>query len=150
MIYAMEREFFPRYKLKWLPHKRIHFCLDGEHPIGASQHQKVVVIDDTVAFSGGFDVSKWRWDTSEHLPDDKLRVDPEGKPYPPFHDVQMVVDGEAASALGELVRAALGSSLRRTAVEVDQDQMIMIPWPISVTPDFKDISVAISRTLPKI
>ena len=60
MIYAMEREFFPRYKLEWRTHKRIHFCLDGHHPIGASQHQKIVVIDDAVAFVGGFDVSKWR------------------------------------------------------------------------------------------
>ena len=43
MIYAMEREFFPRYKLKWRTHKNIHFCLDGEHPMGASQHQKIIV-----------------------------------------------------------------------------------------------------------
>ena len=78
MIYAMEREFFPRYRLEWRSHKNIHFCLDGEHPVGASQHQKVVVIDEVVAFSGGLDLSKWRWDTSAHLPDDERRVDPEG------------------------------------------------------------------------
>jgi phosphatidylserine/phosphatidylglycerophosphate/cardiolipin synthase-like enzyme len=51
MIYAMEREFFPRFKLEWLTHKRIRFQLDGEHPIGGSQHQKIVVIDDAVAFA---------------------------------------------------------------------------------------------------
>lgn len=93
MIYAMEREFFPRYKLKWITHERIQFCLDGQHPIGASQHQKIVVIDDAVAFSGGFDLSKWRWDTSGHVPNNPRRVDPDGEPYPPFHDVQMIVDG---------------------------------------------------------
>ncbi len=149
MIYAMEREFFPRYRLKWLSHKRIHFCLDGEHPVGASQHQKVVVIDDEVAFSGGFDVSKWRWDTSEHLPNNKLRIDPEGEPYQPFHDVQMVVDGEAASALAELVRQRWERACGELPLEVDRNHVHHDPWPVSVTPNFKDVPIAISRTLPR-
>lgn len=149
MIYAMEREFFPRYRLKWLSHKRIHFCLDGEHPVGASQHQKVVVIDDAVAFSGGFDISKWRWDTSEHLPNNKLRIDPEGKPYQPFHDVQMMVDGEAASALAELVRQRWERACGELPLEVDHHDVHHDPWPVSATPDFKDVPIAISRTLPR-
>jgi uncharacterized membrane protein YdjX (TVP38/TMEM64 family) len=82
MIYAMEREFFPRYKLKWRAHRRIHFSLDGHNPVGGSQHQKLVVIDDALAFAGGLDVSQWRWDTSEHLPEDDRRLDPE-KPVSP-------------------------------------------------------------------
>jgi phospholipase D1/2 len=90
MIYTLEREFFPRYKLKWRTRKNIHFHLDGAHPAGASQHQKIVVVDDDVAFVGGFDLSKWRWDTRAHKPDDDRRTDPDGKPYPPFHDIQMV------------------------------------------------------------
>ncbi|MGB3212037.1 MAG: VTT domain-containing protein [Desulforhopalus sp.] len=148
MIYAMEREFFPRYKLKWRTHKHIHFCLDGEHPIGASQHQKIVVIDDAVAFSGGFDVSKWRWDTREHRPDDDRRVDPDGKQYSPFHDVQMVVDGEAAVTLGKLVRQRWHRACGEWPLEVDKNR-VGAPWPTSVTPEFKQVSVAISRTLPK-
>ena len=148
MIYAMEREFFPRYKLKWRTNKHIHFCLDGEHPVGASQHQKIVVVDDAVAFSGGFDMSKWRWDTSQHLPDDERRVDPDGKAYPPFHDVQMMVDGQAAATLGQLVRQRWFRACGELPIEVNQDQ-IVDPWPTSVRPDFWDISVAISRTFPK-
>jgi phosphatidylserine/phosphatidylglycerophosphate/cardiolipin synthase-like enzyme/membrane protein DedA with SNARE-associated domain len=148
MIYAMEREFFPRYKLKWLTHRRIHFCLDGEHPIGASQHQKVIVIDDAVAFSGGFDLSKWRWDTPEHLPDNELRVDPDGNSYPPFHDVQMVVDGEAAFALAQLVRQRWQRACGELPLEVNQ-RRVDAPWPDSVKPDFKETSVAICRTLPQ-
>lgn len=57
MIYAMEREFFPRYKLEWRTHKRIHFALDGRHPVGASQHQKVVVIDDRLLRVGSSNLS---------------------------------------------------------------------------------------------
>ena len=148
MIYAMEREFFPRYKLKWLTHKNISFCLDGEHPVGASQHQKVVVIDDAVAFSGGFDLAKWRWDTSAHRLDDDLRVDPDGKRYPPFHDVQMIVDGEVASALGQLVRQRWKRACGILPPEVEP-QHVGDPWPPSVKPYFHDISVAIARTLPR-
>ena len=32
------------------------------------------------------------------------RCDPDGKPYRPYHDVQVIVDGAAARALGELCR----------------------------------------------
>ncbi len=147
MIYALEREFFPRYKLKWTTHRRIHFCLDGEHPIGASQHQKIVVIDDAVAFSGGLDLSKWRWDTSEHKPDNRLREDPDGQPYPPFHDVQMIVDGEVAKALGELTKfrweRACGETTKSNEVFSVND-----PWPTSISPDFNEIPISISRTFP--
>lgn len=148
MIYAMEREFFPRYKLKWRTHKNIHFCLDGEHPVGASQHQKIVVVDDLVAFSGGFDLSKWRWDTSEHRPDDELRIDPDGKRYPPFHDVQMLVDGDAAMALGQIVRERWQRACEDQPKKVETTRN-GDPWPESVTPDLSNVTVAISRTLPQ-
>lgn len=149
MIYAMEREFFPRYNVKWRRHKNIHFCLDGEHPVSGSQHQKIVVIDDAVAFSGGFDISKWRWDTSEHLPFDNRRIDPEGKAYPPFHDVQMMVDGEAAAALGELARQRWYRACGELPGEVEQKNTTD-PWPSDIAADFKNISVAISLTMPRL
>jgi phosphatidylserine/phosphatidylglycerophosphate/cardiolipin synthase-like enzyme len=133
--------------LQWLSHKHIHFCLDGEHPVGASQHQKVVVVDDAVAFCGGLDLSKCRWDTSEHLPDNEQRIDPDGKKYPPFHDVQMVVDGEAASALARLVRQRWRRACGELPLEVDK-RRVDDPWPAGVTPDFTDIPVAVCRTLP--
>ncbi len=147
MIYAMEREFFPQYKLRWKSHDRVHFCLDGEHPIGASQHQKVVVVDDRVAFSGGLDLSKWRWDTSEHRVEEQRRTDPSGDAYPPFHDVQMAVDGEAARALGELARdrwrSAAGAEPKKRSEALDSD-----PWPSSIEPTLTQVDVAIARTLP--
>jgi len=148
MIYVMERDFFPRYKLRWKSHDRVHFCLDGEHPVGASQHQKIVLIDDRVAFSGGFDLSKWRWDTSSHLPEDDRRRDPAGKPYPPFHDVQMAVDGEAAMALAQMARdrwlLATGTELSASADDAEHD-----PWPPSLEVAVREVDVAIARTLPE-
>lgn len=147
MIYTMEREFFPRYKFHWRTHRRIHHALDGEHPVGASQHQKIVVVDDAVAFSGGFDLGQWRWDSTDHRPHDPRRVDPENRPYAPFHDVQMAVDGEAARTLGEIVRERWqrvcgGKWPAEVPAEVGD------PWPPGVTPQFRDVPVAVARTLP--
>lgn len=147
MIYALEREFFPRYKFTWRTHDRIHFRLDGEHPIGASQHQKIVVVDDAVAFAGGFDLSQWRWDTAAHRPDDDRRKDPSGNVYPPFHDVQMMVDGPAAEALGAVVKDRWARACGKSP-GVDQGIAIGDPWPPDIAPDFRDVPVAVARTLP--
>ena len=104
-LYAVEREWNSADKFTAGCDGRIQFCLDSSLPLGSSQHQKIVVIDNAVAFSGGLDLTIRRWDTSEHLADHPLRRDPDGEPYPPFHDVQCMVEGEAAAALGEIAAA---------------------------------------------
>jgi phosphatidylserine/phosphatidylglycerophosphate/cardiolipin synthase-like enzyme/uncharacterized membrane protein YdjX (TVP38/TMEM64 family) len=145
MIYVVEREPLPLYALNWKTHSRVHFHMDDRHPVGASQHQKIVVVDDAVAFCGGLDLSKWRWDTPQHGIDDQRRVDPDGKPYPPFHDVQMLVDGDAAAALGELARErwrrATGDEIEKAATNATHD-----PWPASLQAVMHDVPVAIART----
>ena len=61
-------------------HRRSHrtgrFCFDSCLPLGSAQHQKIVVIDDALAFFGGLDLTIRRWDTSEHPADDPFRVIP--------------------------------------------------------------------------
>ncbi|HJV74163.1 MAG TPA: phospholipase D-like domain-containing protein, partial [Noviherbaspirillum sp.] len=147
MLYALEREWLPVYKLDWRTHRRLAFRMDGKHPIGGSHHQKVVVIDDSVAFVGGLDLTRARWDTPAHAAADPLRCDSDGKPHAPFHDVQAMVDGAAARALGELARVRWQRATAHTAVKVcDNGQHD--PWPEEVTPDLTDIDVAISRTEP--
>lgn len=89
----------PLYHLGLRTHRRVHFRLDDRHPVGASQHQKIAVIDDRIAFVGGLDLTASRWDSRAHLPGDEHRCGPDGSRYGPFHDVQMAVDGEAARAL---------------------------------------------------
>jgi hypothetical protein len=88
VVFALEREPLPRLKQGRLTHRRVHFRLDGTHPVGASHHQKVVVVDDAIAFVGGIDLAIRRWDTPAHRALDPQRVDPHGQPYPPVHDVQ--------------------------------------------------------------
>lgn len=140
-IYALEREAFPRVKLAWDGAKLV---LDSCLPIGSSQHQKLVVIDNSLAFSGGLDVTIRRWDTSEHLYRNPHRVDPQAEPYNPFHDVQAVVDGDAARALSDLVgerwKGASGDRLITGSGSAK--------WPEGVDPLFRDVEVGIARTVP--
>jgi phosphatidylserine/phosphatidylglycerophosphate/cardiolipin synthase-like enzyme/uncharacterized membrane protein YdjX (TVP38/TMEM64 family) len=146
VLYALERELFPELTLGWRTPRRVQFCLDDNLPVGASHHQKIVVVDDAVAFCGGLDVTLRRWDRRRHSLDDPARVDAAGRPYPPFHDVQAMVDGEAAHALAHYVRTRWlrGACRRPPPVSPTGD-----PWPRSVQPDFTHVDVGIARTQPE-
>jgi phospholipase D1/2 len=143
MIYTFEREMLPAYKFGWRGHRRLHFALDGNHPQWGSHHEKLVVVDDRVAFAGGLDLTVRRWDTPAHAAHDDRRIDPRRVPYGPIHDLQMVVDGETAAALGTLVRqrwlAATGETLPAAAGGEGD------PWP-AVVPDLAPARVGIART----
>ncbi len=147
MLYAMEREWLPIYKLDWRTHRRLSFRLDDRHPPGASHHQKIIVIDDAVAFVSGYDLTRARWDTSAHAPHDSRRVDHRGESYAPFHDVGIVVAGDCARALGELARQrwlrATGRRPRRMGGTAVDDV-----WPDRVDAVATDVDVAIARTEP--
>ena len=147
MVFALDREWLPLYKLDWRTHRRLHFRLDAQHPIGASHHQKVVVVDDAVAFVGGLDMTHCRWDTPAHACSEPRRCDAEGKSYRPYHDVQAVVDGAAARALGELCRDRWerGTGLKSRSVDPAPKND---PWPQALAPELTDVEVAIARTDP--
>ena len=123
-------------------HPRVHLKFDSAHPPGASHHQKIAVIDASVAFVGGMDLAGGRWDTEEHRAHDARRA---GKdhPYPPTHDIQAVVDGETARALAAIAAdrwyRATGTSLPEAVPNSDA-------WPERVRPDLEDVLIAISRT----
>lgn len=143
MIYV-DREFPPVFGLGWRHRRRIHLRFDNQHPVGGSHHQKIVVIDESVAFAGGIDLAIGRWDTPEHLAHDPRR-NLGDKVCHPVHDLMMLVDGEAAFNLARLAkerwRMATGKKLRRTGCDND-------PWPESVQPDLHNATLAISRTVP--
>jgi phosphatidylserine/phosphatidylglycerophosphate/cardiolipin synthase-like enzyme/uncharacterized membrane protein YdjX (TVP38/TMEM64 family) len=145
MIYAVEREVLPLLNRGWNAHRRMHFRLDSDHPLGASHHQKIVLVDDAVAFCGGIDLTMRRWDTSEHIPLDPRRKDPSGIAYGPFHDIQMAVDGDAAKALAELVRERWRRATRRRP---KPHRGAAACWPEAIRVDIRDAEVAIARTEP--
>lgn len=151
-VYSLERELMPALSLQWNTPRQIELCLDDVLPIGASHHQKIVVVDDAVAFSGGLDLTIRRWDTAAHELHNALRVDPAGKSYAPFHDVQMMVDGAAAAALGQLVRGRWYRVTHELLAPAPSfyAQAGRDPWPLAVQPDFTgDITVGIARTEPR-
>ena len=145
IVFGTDREIPPTLGISWKPHRRIDFRFDDTHPVGGSHHQKIVVIDDAIAFSGGLDLTNKRWDTRSHAATDPRRIF-DGKPYPPFHDAMMAVDGEAACALARIAygrwRDATGEVITPKAHRA-RDR-----WPEHLEPDVRDACVAVSCTAP--
>lgn len=125
---------------------RVRFREASDVPFGASHHQKLVVIDDRLAFCGGGDFVTNRWDTTGHFHADGRRLLPERRPHPPRHEVTMIVEGPVASALGDLFgerwRNAGGDSPPRPTDAVGA------LWPVSARIDMSAADVAIARTQP--
>jgi phospholipase D1/2 len=147
MLFAGNREWLTSYQFGWRTHRRLHFRLDDRHPMGASHHEKLVVVDDRIAFCGGLDLTRGRWDTSEHLPNDPRRATPAGQCAQPHHDVQMLVSGDVAAALGDLAR----DRWRRLTGETlaAPPTVAADPWPPGVAPELEDVEIGILRTRPE-
>lgn len=143
---AASQEFFPHRARAWFSDTQIHFRLDDATPLAGCHHQKVMVIDDKVAFCGGADFGVDRWDSTAHLDKDARRLDPTYSVHPPRHEVAMMVDGAAALALADLARErwlrATGEALEPPRPS-DGD-----PWPEPIKPDMSDVAAAIVRTEP--
>ncbi|AOF92928.1 phospholipase D-like domain-containing protein [Sinorhizobium sp. RAC02] len=134
-------------KRRWSSHPRIRLAFDSRHPIRGSHHQKFVVVDDRVAFVGGIDLTAKRWDTSDHSVDDPRRTMPSGERYEPVHDMQVVMDGDAARLVGELARRRW-SHATDEAVPVCTGQSAASLDDLSA--DMINTSVAFARTEPGI
>ncbi len=132
--------------LGWPDHPRIQLRLDTDHPIYAAHHQKIVCVDDCIAFVGGIDLTVGRWDTSEHRAHDPRRLNPDGIYYGPLHDSQMVVDGAAARAVSVIARQRWLDATKQPLAAVDDNGDL---WPAALEPDFHKIGVALSRTSPR-
>ncbi len=130
---------------EWEAHPRIEVRLDTHHPLYAAHHQKLVCIDDRVAFCGGIDLTVGRWDTTAHTAGDPLRTNPDGELYPPVHDLQMAVDGEAAAKLGDLARARWRAATGEGLAPVTAAAPV---WPQGLGALVTDAPVAIARTMP--
>jgi len=129
---------------RWARSRAIDFKFDSAHPVGCSHHQKIVVIDDKVAVCGGIDMTTDRWDTRDHVHDDKRRRRPTGRPYGPWHDVTMMMEGEIAQALGELGRdrwkVAGGEEMLPCRPQQES------PWPDRLHAEFQNVEIGIART----
>ncbi|MDB5444592.1 MAG: phospholipase D/transphosphatidylase, partial [Phenylobacterium sp.] len=143
---SASQEFFPHKARRYFHNTPVRFVLDDAVPFGACHHQKVLVIDDRLAFCGGGDISVDRWDSPAHLDDDRRRIMPKQEEHAPRHEVMMMVDGAAAKALADLAR----ERWRRATDEVlpEPDDAGGDPWPDHVPAHMTEVEVAIERTEP--
>lgn len=155
---AKHRDYLAGFRWRYYSPKNLHFVLDNTVPLGASHHQKIITVDDEIAFCGGMDIALKRWDEREHMPRNLNRIDPmspagEGVVFEPYHDTQMLVAGEAAQALAEQARfrwhratdGGLCAPLRPARFSGELPDC----WPSSLPPTLHDIPMRISRTMPQ-
>jgi phosphatidylserine/phosphatidylglycerophosphate/cardiolipin synthase-like enzyme len=134
--------------LSWQANRRISFKFDSSHPLSASHHQKILVIDDNIGFCGGIDITADRWDTRDHKDEDPGRRRPfTGRRYEPWHDTIMAVDAAAARALGDLARKRWKIATGKQCPEPEAKGHDV--WPEELKPVFCDVDIAIARTRGK-
>ncbi len=133
--------------IRWFRAPRIDFKFDSAHPLGCSHHQKIAILDDRFAVCGAIDMTTDRWDTPEHREHDPRRQKPNRHHYGPWHDITMMVEGDAARALGDLGRerwARAGAAPLEPCAPQDES-----PWPPKLLPEFENVEIGIARTTAK-
>ena len=122
-------------------HPRIHLAFDSEHPPGASHHQKIVTIDDSLAFCGGMDLANGRWDTPEHLARDSRRVAATVSTRPRMMCRQWWI----ARLLQRWPKSYAMDGTGRPA-GVYRGLRDQNAWPATLKPDLENVALGISRT----
>ena len=147
LFYSLDREPLPQLQFGVAQTRRLDLVLDAHHPPAACHHEKLVVIDGRLAFCGGIDLSAGRWDRPEHHPSEPRRGRIGRTPRAPFHDCMLMVEGEPARALDELVRERwqrVTGEVLRPPGEDDRSSL----WPEGVEPWFGPVRVGVARTRP--
>lgn len=147
LAYSIYRMKFAPYLLRWFKRSNIHFQNDDNHPPGACHHRKLVIIDDKIVFCGGIDITAGRWDTSNHLDNDKRRGTSFGRSRPPFHDVTAMMEGPIAKELGDYGREKWCAATGET-IPAPQELGHRL-WPDKIKSDFENIQVGFATTEPK-
>jgi phospholipase D1/2 len=147
LFFSLDREPLPQLQFGVAQTRRLDLALDANHPPVACHHEKLVVLDGRLAFCGGIDLSAGRWDRSEHRPSEPARGRIGRTPRAPFHDCVLMVEGQPARALDELVRERwqrlTGQSLRPPH---EDDRAAL--WPDAVEAWFGPVRVGVARTRP--
>ena len=152
---AASQNFFPHEARKCFKGSPVKFRLDGSVPVGASHHQKALIVDDRIAFCGGGDIGPDRWDTTAHLDDDPRRQKSPrlGEDYESRHELMALVDGDAATALGELFRnrwlRATQESLSPAEIPPTSSAEGDDPWPERAKVAIRGAEVGFARTMPR-
>lgn len=122
---------------------RVDFRLDDSHPFGASEHQKLVVVDDETAFCTGADFVSNRWDRWVHADEEPARTNSWSSATPPRHAAALSLTGAAAAQLGAIARRrwARATGENVAAVHAAPEEAASAP-PIRILrtePAFRDV-----------
>lgn len=88
----------------WLLGHGIKNILDNRYPVAGSNHFKLTIFkrpNKTSALLGSIDISRSRWDDSQHLPKNRERPPLFGQPT---HDIGIMINGPAVKDLELLFR----------------------------------------------
>lgn len=152
VMFINDREIAP--ELTWTVNtpENLHLCLDDTAPMGGSQHQKIILVDDELVFTGGMDIARQRWDERAHRVDEPGRTDALG-PYGPYHDVQIVMDGPIVTEFSELVRWRWRRAAGYDAIPAARAPRLSHgspapTWPSAFPPLIRGIPCAVALTIP--
>jgi phospholipase D1/2 len=145
-FFSLDREPLPQLQFGLPRSRRLQLVLDNDHPATACHHEKIVALDGRLAFCGGIDLSAGRWDRPEHQPQEPGRGRAGGAIRPPFHDCMLMVEGEPARALDELIRERWHRATGERLATPPEDGPS--PWPDGVEAWFAAPRVAVARTRP--
>lgn len=146
-IFALEREPLQRLTFSLGSTPNLRFELDDSHPVAASHHQKLLVVDRSIAVLGGMDVCASRWDDRAHFAEDSRRrkLFPAWGSYAPYHDVQAYVTGAAVDTLRTWFegRWELGTGESLALGDDPQEELELRPSIEVEAP-----TIGLARTLP--
>jgi phosphatidylserine/phosphatidylglycerophosphate/cardiolipin synthase-like enzyme len=130
----------------WFRKRMVEFRLDPPPAVGACHHQKVIIIDDAVAFCGGGDISTDRWDCRRasrrrSAPLSAVRADSAAAARSDGGHGRRRGEGARRPRSGALVPVERASGPFPTRLLSD-------PWPDDLEPDLRGTPVAIARTEP--
>ncbi len=147
-----QRELLAERVWEFITPPNVHVWLDSTISAGGSHHQKIILIDDEVAFTGGMDIAPQRWDERAHRPVEPERYDDDGA-YTPYHDIQIVLHGPVVADLGALARwrwehaADYEIPLPSRRAQLSGKTLPQC-WPDGFDPGFVNMDCAIARTIP--
>ncbi|MGO7592110.1 phospholipase D-like domain-containing protein [Rhizobium leguminosarum] len=138
-LQMLRKKSFPR-------NAQIDLRFELQPTLRGCHHQKLVCIDDAVAFIGGIDLTSRRWDTWLHRAKDKLRRDPKGVSYDPLHDVQAMVTGDAARLIGDIARRRWENTTGENHLPLAED--VPFVWPDDLAVSMRETAVSFALTEP--
>lgn len=104
LLYAAERDPLLNIKFSWGDIENIHFEENTSDSIGSSHHQKIVMVDETLVYCGGIDLTVKRWDDEYHTANNPFRAYAKLFSYAPYHDYQIRCSGPIVVEFKEILK----------------------------------------------